>query len=193
MIKIIKVETPDNISRRIFDMKQKNMLITLINYIYRIFLVFSALVLLAIVLIVSAQIFARQVLHMSIRWSQEVAILLMVWMGFITTAVGVERDLHIGIEAIHDRMPSWLQNILFYVNWVITICIGIIFMLYGTKQTMSTMSSVLPATKWPKSVMYIIIPISGFFIIYFSVIKILKRDDLLPGPLSFEKKEKTDG
>ena len=90
-------------------------------------------------------------------------------------------------------MPSWLQNILFYVNWVITICIGIIFMVYGTKQTMSTMSSVLPATKWPKSVMYIIIPISGFFIIYFSVIKILKRDDLLPGPLSFEKKEKTDG
>ncbi len=174
-------------------MKQKNMLITLINFIYRIFLVFSALVLLAIVLIVSAQIFARQVLHMSIRWSQEVAILLMVWMGFITTAVGVERDLHIGIEAIHDRMPSWLQNILFYVNWVITICIGIIFMVYGTKQTMSTMSSVLPATKWPKSVMYIIIPISGFFIIYFSVIKILKRDDLLPGPLSFEKKEKTDG
>lgn len=172
-------------------MKTKHPIITIVNFIYRIFLVFAALVLLAIVLIVSAQIFARQVLHTSIRWSQEVAILLMVWMGFITTAVGVERDLHIGIEAIHDRMPAWMQRILFYVNWIITIAVGVIFMVYGTKQTLSTRSSIMPTTKWPKSVMYVIIPISGFFIVYFSIIKMMKRDDLLPGPLPFEKKEES--
>lgn len=60
-----------------------------LNFLYHIFLVFACLVLLSIVLIISAQVFVRQILGGTIRWSQEVALMLMVWMAFITCAVGV--------------------------------------------------------------------------------------------------------
>jgi TRAP-type C4-dicarboxylate transport system permease small subunit len=41
-------------------------------------------------------------------------------------------------------------------------------MYYGVKLTLSTTTSKLPATGWPKCTMYWIIPVCGFFIIYFT-------------------------
>lgn len=158
-----------------------------VNFLYHIFLVFASLVLLAIVLIVSAQVFVRQLLNGSIRWSQEVAQLLMVWMAFITCAVGVERDLHIGIEMFYAKFPKVLQKALFYINWLLVIVVGVFFTVYGMGQTLSTTTSRLPSTGWPKCVMYMIIPVSGVFIIYFALIKMFRRDDLLPAPVFFEK------
>ena len=63
-------------------------LLTIINgFFHKIFQVlelYSQVVLLAIVLIVSAQVVARKFLGTSIIWSEEVARLLMVWMAFIS-------------------------------------------------------------------------------------------------------------
>lgn len=49
-----------------------------LNFLYHVFLVFACLVLLSIVIIVSAQVFVRQVMGGTVRWSQEVALMLMV-------------------------------------------------------------------------------------------------------------------
>ena len=115
------------------------------------------------------------------------ALMLMVWMAFITCAVGVERNLHIGIEMFYQMFPKALQKVLFYINWVLVGVVGYFFMYYGAKLTLSTTTSKLPATGWPKCTMYWIIPVCGFFIIYFALIKITKREDLLPAPVFFEK------
>lgn len=146
-----------------------------LNFLYHVFLVFACLVLLSIVIIVSAQVFVRQVMGGTVRWSQEVALMLMVWMAFITCAVGVERNLHIGIEMFYQMFPKKLQKILFYINWVLVGIVGYFFMYYGVKLTLSTTTSKLPATGWPKCTMYWIIPVCGFFIIYFALIKKIGR------------------
>lgn len=159
-----------------------------VNALYHVFLVFASLVLLAIVLIVSSQVAAIQLFNSSIRWSSEVSQLLMVWMAFITCAVGVERDLHIGIEMFYSRFPKFLQIFFFYFNWLLVITVGVFFMVYGMGQTLSTTSSTLPATGWPKCVMYAIIPVSGVFMVYFALIKMFRRNDLLPAPVFFEDK-----
>ena len=65
--------------------------------VYRVLLEFSKLVILLIVIIVSCEVFARLVVHHSIMWSEEVALLLMVWTAFIAMAIGVEKGLHISI------------------------------------------------------------------------------------------------
>lgn len=165
-----------------------------VNALYHVFLIFASLVLLAIVLIVSSQVAAIQLFNSSIRWSAEVSQLLMVWMAFITCAVGVERDLHIGIEMFFARFPKPLQKFFFYFNWLLVITVGVFFVVYGMGQTLSTTSSTLPATGWPKCVMYAIIPISGVFVVYFALIKMFRRDDLLPAPVFFEDKpQKSEG
>ncbi|WP_368182591.1 TRAP transporter small permease [Anaerotruncus rubiinfantis] len=62
--------------------------------------------LLVIVLIVSAQVIARKFIGQSIRWSEEVALLLMVWMAFISMAIGVEKKLHIAISMFFPMFPE---------------------------------------------------------------------------------------
>ena len=160
-----------------------------INFLYHLFLIFSCCVLLAIVLIISAQVIARQLFQSSIRWSQEVALLLMVWMAFITCAVGVERNLHIGIELFFQFLPNAVQSIINMINRILVIFTGLCFLIYGTKQSISTAHSIMPSTGWPKSIMYIIIPLSGFFIIYFGLLKLFHQNELMPAPIFFEKEE----
>lgn len=61
---------------------------------------------------------------------------------------------------------------------------------------LSTMDSRLPVTKWPSSLMYIMIPVSGIAIIYFTVLDIMglkeykKTDDA--GKFNREEEEKNE-
>ena len=57
------------------------------DVVYRILLTYAKVVLLVIIVIVSAQVFSRKFIGTSIRWSEEVALLLMVWLAFIAMAI----------------------------------------------------------------------------------------------------------
>lgn len=69
-----------------------------LDVIFNVLRTYSKIVLLAVVLIVSAQVISRKFLRHSIIWSEEVALLLMVWMAFISMAIGVAKNIHIRIE-----------------------------------------------------------------------------------------------
>ncbi len=162
------------------DMKPAEKVLSCITYVfdivYRVLLEYAKLVLLVIVLIVSAQVFSRKVLNTSIRWSEEVALLLMVWMAFISMAIGVEKDLHIAIVMFFNKFPKKVQFVITKVNTVATLFFGVILVVYGSRLVSSTMSSTLPATQWPAGILYLMMPVSGVFIIYFTVLSLFGLD-----------------
>ncbi|QAT48768.1 TRAP transporter small permease [Caproiciproducens sp. NJN-50] len=162
---------------------KKNPLTALMNgisyccdFVYRILLEYSKVVLLVIVLIVSAQVVCRKFLGFSIAWSEEVSLLLMVWMAFISMAIGVEKHLHIGIELFFKLFPKPFQKILAFINNIVTFLFGIMLIVYGVMLIQSTSDSTLPATQWPASSMYLMIPAAGFFICYYSLIEVFHLD-----------------
>ena len=138
--------------------------------IYRILLEFSKLVILVIVIIVSCEVFGRLVLHHSIMWSEEVALLLMVWTAFIAMAIGVEKGLHISISLFFNMFPKIVQTIIAKINTLATIFFGYILVVYGIKLASMTMGSTLPATQWPAGTAYLMMPVGGIFIIYFAIL-----------------------
>ncbi|MDY4609715.1 MAG: TRAP transporter small permease [Sphaerochaetaceae bacterium] len=162
------------------DMKPAEKALSCITYvfdiIYRVLLEYAKLVLLVIVVIVSAQVFSRKVLNTSIRWSEEVALLLMVWMAFISMAIGVEKNLHIAIVMFFNKFPPKVQFVITKVNTVATLFFGVILVIYGSRLVASTMSSTLPATQWPAGILYLMMPVSGVFIIYFTVLSLFGLD-----------------
>lgn len=162
------------------DMKPAEKVLSCITYvfdiIYRVLLEYAKLVLLVIVVIVSAQVFSRKVLGTSIRWSEEVALLLMVWMAFISMAIGVEKDLHIAIAMFFNKFPKKVQFVIAKINTIATLFFGIILVVYGSRLVQSTMSSTLPATQWPAGILYLMMPVSGVFIIYFTVLSLFGLD-----------------
>lgn len=146
------------------------------DVIYRILLEYSKVVLLVIVFIVSAQVISRKFLGQSIRWSEEVALLLMVWMAFISMAIGVEKKLHISISMFYDMFPKKLQWILEKVNYIVIFAFGVALMYYGVLLVISTSTSTLPATKWPSCMLYLMMPVGGLFIAYYTFLDLFKLE-----------------
>ena len=170
--------------------KPKNFIldkITLVfDAIYRVLLEYSKFVLLVLILIVSAQVFARYIVGHSISWSDEVALILMVWMAFIAMAIGVRMNLHIAITAVFNALPEKAQFIIGKFNQLVIFAIGVVLMVYGSLLIDSTITSTLPATHLPAATLYLMIPVSGFYISYFTVFEFfgLQRyhhDEILGG------------
>lgn len=145
---------------------------TIFDSVYRVLCEYSKAVLVVIVCVVSAQVFCRKFLGFSIRWSEEVALVLMVWMAFISLAIGVEKGLHICISMFFERFPKPVQLVISKITDLLMISFGGVMIYYGIKLVQSTMTSTLPATKWPSATLYIMIPVSGIFVVYYSLIEL---------------------
>lgn len=160
--------------------------------IYRVLLEFSKLVILVIVIIVSIEVFGRLLLHKSLMWSEEVALLLMVWTAFIAMAIGVEKGLHIAITLFFNMFPKKVQFVISKFNTCATIFFGYILVYYGINLTKMTWNSTLPATQWPAGTAYSMMPVAGVFIIYFAVTDLFGLKKYRHSKIEGEADGKTD-
>lgn len=137
--------------------------------VYRLLLEASKLILLVIVIVVSAQVFCR-FFNKSIMWSEEVALLLMVWTAFIAMAIGVEKGLHIAITIFYGMLPKKVQWVISKLILVAVVFFGIILIKYGIDLSKVAMNNKLPATQWPNGIKFMMMPVAGVFICYFAVL-----------------------
>ena len=133
----------------------KKVLIDIFNLFYKVIYGYARWVLAVVIVIICAQVFCRNILRTNIRWNQEVALLLTIWMAFLGIAIGAEKNLHIGVELFYDKFPVKIRNVMDVLNRIITLLVGAFFTVYGVRMVLSTMDSRLPVTKWPSSLMYI--------------------------------------
>ena len=164
----------------------KKLLVDIFNLVYKVIYGYTRWVLAVVILIICAQVVCRNILHTNIRWNQEVALLLTIWMAFLGIAIGAEKGLHIGVELFYGGFPRPVKRVVDRMNRVITLLVGVFFTYYGVRMVFSTMDSKLPVTKLPASLMYIMIPVSGVCINYFTLLDILglkeyKKTDTAPG------------
>ena len=142
---------------------------------YKLLFRYSELVLLVIVVLVTTQVILRKFFSSSLVWSEEVSLLLVVWMAFIAMAIGVAENLHISISLFFDKFPKFMQGWLIRINHVLVAIVGIIFIYYGSILAYYTRNSTLPTTKWPSLILYLMIPVSGIYILYFSITKLYRN------------------
>jgi TRAP-type C4-dicarboxylate transport system permease small subunit len=147
----------------------------LFDFFYRLLILYSQIVLLVIIALVSTQVVLRKVFRSGIVWVEEVSLLLLVWMAFITMAIGVAEDLHISISLIFDMLPKAARTAIAALNHVLTAGMGALLAWYGFQLILSTMNSTLPTTKWPTFILYLMIPVSGLYIAYFSLRRLWRR------------------
>jgi len=125
-----------------------------------------------LVCIVFYQVFTRYVLKFTPRWSEETCVILMIWLGFIATAIGVKNGSHLSISALVNLFPKKAQKVVFYFDEVAVMIFGIFLIKYGADLAIDTMSSTLPATQLPSGVLYAVLPVCGVMIIIYTLIRI---------------------
>lgn len=157
--------------------KLKKTLLLIYRWIYKLIFGYARISLVAVVGIVSAQVIARNIFKANIRWNQEVALLLTIWMAFLGLSIGVDKGLHIQVELFFSMFPKAVQKALDRVNQILLLLVGVFFTYYGTNLILSTTHSKLTVTRWPACVMYIMIPVAGVTMIYFVLMKMLGIED----------------
>lgn len=131
---------------------------------------YSKIVVFGVVFLISAQVISRKFFKHSIIWSEEVALLLMVWVAFIATAIGVAKNNHIRITVFYDMLPKPAKKASQWLEYAVTIFVGLMLLIYGTRLVQFTLHSTLPTTKWPSFLLYLMIPVSGFYMVYCTIL-----------------------
>lgn len=165
----------------------KMKLIDQIFHGFHLFMVSAAKVmLLAMVIITGIQVFSRYVLGFSIRWSEEVPLILMVWFGFISMSIGVKKKLHISIELFFKMFPEPVQKVVYKVVDLLMMGFGLVMTYYGFNLARLTMGSTMPATKLPSGVLYGIIAVAGIMITYDTLMDLVGYKKLDHEPSDWE-------
>ncbi|QZY54673.1 TRAP transporter small permease [Crassaminicella profunda] len=154
-------------------MKKMNMIKTVFDYIHYILANFAKVLIILMTVLISIQVFCRYVLGFSIVWSEEIALLMMVWFGFISLAIGVQKKLHISIEFFMRFFPSKWEKVIIKFGDSVVLFFGIIMFIYGIKLVKYGMLSTLPATGLPNGGLYGVLIVSALLIIYDSFSNLL--------------------
>jgi TRAP-type C4-dicarboxylate transport system permease small subunit len=137
---------------------------------------FIAVIFIAVItIIVSAQVFTRYFFSYTPRWSEEVSLLLFIWIGFLGIAVGFREKLHIGVGLFVGMMPEKVQTFCDYIAKILVIAVSVVFIYYGYNFTVLMGSSTMPGTGLPNSVQYVVIPITGVIMLVYGIELLFKK------------------
>jgi TRAP-type C4-dicarboxylate transport system permease small subunit len=139
----------------------------------------AAVFIVIMVLVVFFDVLQRNLIHRSMSWTQEIASLMMVWFGFIGIAIGALERIHISIEIFTMKLPPKVIEGIVRAGYLIIAFFGGLMVRYGVGIMEATRNTTMPATQWPSSVLYIILPVSGILIILNSFFVVFGLDTVI--------------
>ena len=133
----------------------------------------SVIVIMGILVIdVIWQVFTRFVLNNPSSWTEELAIMLLIWVSLLGASVGFQRFSHLGVDYFVKKLPARKRTINdFMVHLLVAFFAGYI-MVYGGYRIVSMtllFEQRSAALGIKMGYVYLALPISGLFIVLFSV------------------------
>ena len=125
----------------------------------------GAILLAVMTLIIIWQIIARfRIIHVISPWTEEVAMILLVWFGLTGAAIGIRKHLHIGVEFVTTLFPESVQKIMMIFVDMLLACFLHLFAgqwggarlgaegyRYAGHSSFRAASSSIPPRRWPPS------------------------------------------
>ncbi len=129
-------------------------------------------VFLILVIDVLLGVFTRKVLGDQIRWTEELARFLLVWISFLGGAIAYLDDRHLGVDLLVDRIDPAAQRVARIVTHAMVFAFALGIMgIGGTNLVIDRFDSgqVLPALQIQKAWFYLAVPVSGYVISLFAL------------------------
>ena len=127
--------------------------------------------------IIGWQVFGRFVLGSSPSWSDQAALILMIWYVFFAAAAGVYEGFHIRIALLEGMLPAaqakWLRKLIH----LIVILGGLILLFYGGQLVWLVRGHVVPSLGISRGLAYAPIPLCGLLIAVFAARHLLREND----------------
>lgn len=129
----------------------------------------------AMVCLVTYQVFERYVLNYTPPWSEELSIYLMIWFGIIGIAAGVRRGSHMSLHYFADKMPLKVQKVLTIAGHVLVLIYTAVLINEGISMVELTMSQRSPAIGLPVGFVYLALPVSAVLIVIYTIELLVKE------------------
>lgn len=108
------------------------------------------------------------------RWTQELAILCMVWLCFMAAGFAIKEGLHVRMTLINFLVPKKAASFLHMMAYVLLLVVNIMWVAYGVQILALTQRAKMSATGWPMSIIYLSVVIGGVYGAVMSLYRILK-------------------
>ena len=99
----------------------------------------------AMAIIIAFQVFSRQVLDWTPSWSEELARIIMIWMGLLGAALITRARWHLGVEALVHALPDKVRSVVLKVADVIVGAFAVFMTCYGGWLTIHNLDHTEPA------------------------------------------------
>jgi TRAP-type C4-dicarboxylate transport system permease small subunit len=139
--------------------------------------------LLVIVTIVFYQVFGRYVLNSSPTWTENLALVLILYVTLIGAAVGVRDAGHIGMDSLLMMLPDHLREKIELLIHVLVAVFGIAMAYNGWLLGASVGTVKIPNLGLPEVVRYVPLVASGVLIVSFSIehiMALLRGEEVVP-------------
>jgi len=124
---------------------------------------------------VALQVFSRYIFSIALPWSTDVIRFLFVYIVFLGAVVGIRDNLHINIDFLFKKFPTKIKNILSTIMSLVVIIFLFIFFISGIHFIYNSRTQVTPYLRISVSFYYLIIPLSAFMMIYYSILNLIRR------------------
>lgn len=129
---------------------------------------------LVMIAVASWRVLSRFILKNPSTFTEELLRYSLIWLAMLATAYVVGRSEHIAITYLRDRLDEESANKLDIVIQVFFLLFSATIMVYGGAKAVSlTMAQISPALHLPMGYVYLALPLSGVFILFYSSINIL--------------------
>lgn len=123
-----------------------------------------------LVLDVTWQVFTRYVLRDPSSWTEELATFLMIWVGMLGASVALNRGSHLGIDYFVSKLtPKKVAYTALFSFFCVAVFSFLVLIIGGTNLVKITLPQRTPALGWRMGYVYLALPISGFFLVLYSV------------------------
>lgn len=129
----------------------------------------SALIVVALTVIVFLQVFNRFVLKTPLAWSEDLAMLLFQWVVFLGAAIGVKRLRHFGIELLVRRLPPRVRRGVELLTPVVMVVVALVMIFQGWTLLSFNRTRIYPTMDLSYTWAFLPIPLSGVLIFVYLV------------------------
>jgi TRAP-type C4-dicarboxylate transport system permease small subunit len=124
------------------------------------------------------QVFSRYVLQSPSKWTEELATFLLIWVALLGAAVATGRGAHLGIDYFVQKLPPRdRMGAEIFAFLCIALFAFFVMILGGAELVRMTLDlkQKSPALGIQMGYVYLAVPISGFFMLLYSVIGLSER------------------
>ena len=109
-------------------------------------------------------------------WTQELALMLFVWLTFVGASLGVDARAHFGIDVIVKAAPRRMQRAVVLLAYLAMVAVVLVLVVYGIFLSIDGMNqsfSTLRLGSWrvPRTAAYLAIPVSGLLMLRYVLIQ----------------------